>query len=37
MDDLHKLTNATTVPDFLDYIHEDTLKKINPDAVRIIR
>ncbi len=33
----NKLTNATTVPDFLDYIHEDTLKKINPDAVRIIR
>ncbi len=31
------LTAATSAPDFLDFIHEDPLKKINPDAVNIIR
>ena len=31
------LTSEKQVPDFLDYIHEDELKALKPDAVNIIR
>ena len=31
------LTTEKQVPDFLDYIHEDELKALKPDAVNIIR
>ena len=33
----NKLTNEKKVPDFLDYIYEDGLKAIKPEAVSIIR
>jgi NitT/TauT family transport system substrate-binding protein len=33
----NKLTTEKQVPDFLNYIYEDGLKKIKPEAVNIIR
>ncbi len=33
----NKLTAATSVPDFVGFINEGALKKLKPDAVRIIR
>jgi sulfonate transport system substrate-binding protein len=33
----NKLTNATRVPNYLDYIYLDGLKAVKPDAVRILR
>ena len=33
----NNLTTEKKVPDFLDYIHEDGLKAIKPEAVNIIR
>jgi NitT/TauT family transport system substrate-binding protein len=33
----NKLTTETTVPNFLDYIYEDALQAVKPDAVDIIR
>ena len=31
------VTMEKQVPDFLNYIHEDGLKEVRPDAVSIIR
>ena len=33
----HNLTDATQVPNYLDYIYIDTLEKVKPEAVTIIR
>ena len=33
----NKLTAEKQVPNFLDYIHEETLKVVRPEAVNIIR
>jgi ABC-type nitrate/sulfonate/bicarbonate transport system substrate-binding protein len=33
----HKLTGATKLPNYLDYIYLDGLKAVKPDAVRILR
>lgn len=33
----NNLTNATTVPNYLDYIYTDALEKVKPEAVTIIR
>ncbi|MCX9087518.1 MAG: hypothetical protein OIN90_08140 [Candidatus Methanoperedens sp.] len=33
----NNLTTEENVPDFLDYIYEDELKSIKPEAVNIIR
>jgi len=33
----NKLTTEKEIPNFLDYIHEDGLKAIKPEAVNIIR
>jgi len=33
----NKVTTETAMPDFNDYIYEDGLKAVNPDAVNIIR
>jgi len=33
----NKLTSEKTVPNFLDYIYEDGLKAVKPEAVNIIR
>lgn len=33
----NNLTKESTVPNFMDYIYEDALKKIKPRAVNIIR
>jgi NitT/TauT family transport system substrate-binding protein len=33
----NRLTSEKSVPNFLDYIHEDSLKAVKPEAVNIIR
>jgi hypothetical protein len=33
----NKLTKEKNVPNFLDYIYEDALKAVKPEAVNIIR
>jgi hypothetical protein len=33
----NKLTKEKTVPNFLDYIYEDALQALKPEAVNIIR
>jgi NitT/TauT family transport system substrate-binding protein len=33
----NNLTKEKNVPNFLDYIHEDALKAVKPEAVNIIR
>ena len=32
----NQLTNATTVPNFINYVYEDGLKSVKPGAVNII-
>ena len=33
----HKLTDKSVMPNYLDFIHSDSLKAIKPEAVRLIR
>jgi NitT/TauT family transport system substrate-binding protein len=33
----NNLTSERQLPNFLDYVYEDSLKAIKPDAVKIIR
>ncbi len=37
MRDEKVLTNEKQIPDFLNYIYEDDLKAVKPEAVNIIR
>ena len=33
----NKLTDKTTVPNYLDFIYTDALEAVNPEAVTVIR